>query len=111
MTVRRVDILTAAAVRRVAGERRVPPWTSEPGADEPGLEDPAEANDPEPARPNTSFSDIFGMLEKVEEYMQWSIDVHDSDFDFLKALRNKLQRAHISGKKQSSLPFPAVARP
>ena len=31
MTVRRVDICTAAAVRRAAGERRVPPWTSKPG--------------------------------------------------------------------------------
>ena len=53
---------------------------------------------------------MFGMLEKVEEHMQWSSDVNDSDFDVLKALRNKLQRANISGKKQSSLPFSADTR-
>jgi hypothetical protein len=80
-------------------------------ADEPGLVDSAEADEPEPVRPGTTFSEVCCMLEKVEDYMQWCSVVDDSDFDAVKGLREKLQRAHVSGKKQLTLPFFSVARP
>ena len=80
-------------------------------ADDPHLIDPAEADEPEPVRPDISYLNVRDMLGKIEEFMQWSSVVDDSDLHSLKALRAKLHRKNIIGKKQIVLPFTVVPRP